>query len=828
MKLKLYYLLLAIAMAIFPRLLSAQNLYYVDVTHPTIGSGTSVDPYNSIGRALNNVPFVNGTGVDAVVYIKRGTYTINPADQTTQIYITGARGGSAGKYFTLKAYPGDEGLVIINGSSLTTNPFFPYMAAIVSTSYVKFEGLTFANLGNTSGYGILAQNVDNIEIKNCTFSNLKWDTDSVQSKYPISTSNFINAIDISGTTSSISLIGNVFQNLALAWGETVKIAAGSTGITQTGSTYSNLIGIASDYYVSLSGNDTTGNGSITKPWKTINKAINTAGINYTTSPASLINAPVNIYLRSGTHKPAGTIFINELRGSNNNWFKIKNYPGEHPTVSGENITAKFSSIFAIAGGKNVAIEGLKITKLTNDSTLTNQPPSIGTKDSRFGIIVSGKSANIVIRKNEIFDLAWTRNTVKQKFPTAFDNLGAIMILGTTDTSIRNVVIDSNTVYEIVPGFTEAITVNGNVDSFSISSNLVFDIANIGIVAAGNYPWVVDDPNYTVTAPNNNAKNGRIVNNTVYRCLSPIAVSAGIYLDGSRNVVVEDNLSYWNGAGCSVGNEQYNSTSGGHTIRNNVFKENLSSGFYYGSINTTSWVEDCVVKWNTIKHNFRIDTVLYNKANGQYGTLSPGGRYVEIQVYRLRNSSFFENEITSNSNIMTGFFRTQSGLSFYDNEYYPVSDDACNALFVQDMNNDGAVGLPQDSIYFSFHGYAKYTGYDQDGSSCAGDIYDPNGCGTFLLSEELMTAKIETPSSDLKISVYPNPVVSDLYVNISLPASETLNIQLVDVSGQTWLQQTRKLEKGTHHMKLTNVKDKHLAAGIYFLRVGKKVVKLIIP
>lgn len=827
MKLKFYHMMMVLLITLSPTLIYAQNYYYVDAANTVDGTGTTIDPWKKIGLALNNVPYVSGTGVDAVVYIKRGTYTIDPNDQASQIYITGTRGGSAGKYFTLKAFPGDEGLVIINGSSLTTNPYFPFMSAIVSTDYVRFDGLTFSGLSNTSGYGITVQNVTNLEIKNCTFTNLKWETDSIQSRYPLSTNNFINPIDISGTTSSISITNNSFQNLALAWGQTVKIASGSTGISQTGSTYANLIGFASDYYVSLSGNDTTGNGSITKPWKTISKATNTAGINYNTSPASLINVPVNIYLRSGTHKPAGTIFITDLRGSNGTTFKIKNYPGEHPTVSGEHITAKFSSIFSIAGAKNVSIEGLKITKLTNDSTLTNQLPSIGTKDVRFGIIVSGQCANISIRKNEIYDLKWTRDTIKQKHPTSSDNMAAIMVLGTTDTSMRNVVIDSNTVYEIVPGYTEAITVNGNVDSFAITNNLVFDIANIGIVAAGNYPWVVDDPNYSVTAPNNNAKNGWITNNTVYRCLSPIAVSAGIYLDGSKNVTVENNLSYWNGAGCSVGNEQYNSTSGGHTIKNNVFKENLSSGFYYGSINTTSWVEDCVVKWNTIKNNFRIDTALYNKANGQYGTLNPAGRYVEVQIYRLRNSSFFENEITSRSNIMVGLFRTQSGLSFYDNEYYPASNDACQAIFVQDINNDGAIGLPQDSIYFTFHNYAKQTGYDQS-SFCAGAEYDAHGCGTNLLAGDLLSVKAEEKTPAFKVSVFPNPVVNDLNVNIQLPKPQTLNIQLVDAAGQTWLQQTRKLDQGTHQLKLLNVKNNNLAAGIYFLRIGSVVHKIIIP
>ncbi len=140
--------------------------------------------------------------------------------------------------------------------------------------------------------------------------------------------------------------------------------------------------------------------------------------------------------------------------------------------------------------------------------------------------------------------------------------------------------------------------------------------------------------FTVTAPNNFSKNGFIRNNTAYRNISPIAVSAGIYLDGSRNVLVENNESYNNGTGISIGNEQPNSISGYHVINSNVFRDNLTAGLYYGSTNTTSWVERCNVKNNTIKNNFIIDPVLRARANNMYGISNAADRYPEVNIYRV--------------------------------------------------------------------------------------------------------------------------------------------------------------------------------------------------
>lgn len=802
------------------------NTYYVDGSLSTNGNGTQASPWNRIWYAVNRT---RDTTKEEVVYIKAGTYTIDPNDYLTQLYIGSANGGGGGKYLTLRTYAGDEGKVIIDGKNLTTNPYYPNMLVISGARYVKLQNLVFRNLKNTSGYAVNIQGSQNVEVSNCAFDSLYWTTTSAEYGYPTvnNNSNFIHAVYLYGNN-TVSFTADTLRNAAPGWGEFVKDAGGNSAITKTALVSTNVTAIASDYYVALTGNDTTGSGSVSKPWRTLAKANELAGINYTYSPSVLINAPVNIYLRAGTHTPSPNgIFIGSNRGSNNQWYTIRNYPGETAILDGSNISTKFSALIAISDAKLVRIEGLSLTKMTNDSALQYASPSVGTKDTRFGIIVSGKSKYIVIKKNKIYDMAWTRNTTKQKTPTASDNLNPLVVLGTTDTAIRNVVIDSNEVYNNITGYAEAVTINGNVDSFAVTHNTVHDNANIGIVAAGNYQWVVDDASFTVTAPYNYAKNGFILSNEVYKNISPIAVSAGIYLDGSRNVLVEDNESYWNGTGVSVGNEQYNSVSGYHTVNSNVLRENLSAGLFYGSTNSTSWVEYCTVKNNTIKDNYIIDAGLRALANNQYGITDASQRYTEVNIYRLRNSMFKQNTIESMSNIVLGLYLTQSADTLKWNEYYVISEDACQATFVQDKNNDGAIVLPTDSIYSNFHQYALRTGYDRE-SECEGQEYSATGCGTSGRPAPVRTMQ---DNNIVPVTVYPNPATDHIMVQLAMRNAGKVNVMLTDMAGRVLYNRQQECAAGKQLIGISSLKQKGVIAGTYLLKVitaeKTKLLKLVV-
>ncbi|HEX6430827.1 MAG TPA: T9SS type A sorting domain-containing protein, partial [Niastella sp.] len=338
-----------------------------------------------------------------------------------------------------------------------------------------------------------------------------------------------------------------------------------------------------------------------------------------------------------------------------------------------------------------------------------------------------------------------------------------------------------------------------------------------------------DPAFSVTPPNNYSKNGYITGNSTYKNISPIAISAGIYLDGSSNVTVVDNESYKNGVGLSVGNEQSNSTSGGHLIHSNVFRDNLGAGMYYGSTNPTSMVQNCVVKWNTIQNNYILDSVLRAKANNQYGITNASQRYTELNVNRLQNSTFEENTIESLSNIVLGFYYAQSGLTFRYNEYFVISGDACQATFVRDNNNDGSISLPVDSIFTTFHRYAKLTGYDQT-SSCEGQVYSATGCGTS--GARIMVAVPALQQEALyKIAVAPNPVIDNVAVSVGMQQEGVVRLALYDMQGRVLYSKQQQLLAGNHKLSLYNIRQQGVTSGVYMLQVTtpfeKKTIKLLV-
>jgi parallel beta-helix repeat protein len=177
---------------------------------------------------------------------------------------------------------------------------------------------------------------------------------------------------------------------------------------------------------------------------------------------------------------------------------------------------------------------------------------------------------------------------------------AIKVEGNLATSLSNINLRNNEVFDCATGWGEAVTITGNVDGFLVENNKIHNIANIGIVAAGNYAFTNPTPSV------NQARNGVISKNEVYNCMSGIANSAGIYLDGSINCTVEKNRCYNNGVGIALGGEQNvpfgASPSRGHNVRNNLVYNNCITGIFLGSNNATTKLENSTIFNNTFYKN----------------------------------------------------------------------------------------------------------------------------------------------------------------------------------------------------------------------------------
>lgn len=233
-----------------------------------------------------------------------------------------------------------------------------------------------------------------------------------------------------------------------------------------------------------------------------------------------------------------------------------------------------------------------------------------------GILAWGSGDNLLIQNNVFTNIGW--NTSATEIPTSSDGANAIIVLGNVNSgSLTNVNILGNAVTNCITGFNESITVIGNVDGFVVANNYISDVTNIGIDAAGHFSWVADyDPPYdALNASLNQARNGVIRNNTVIRAISLVATSAGLYCDGCADVVFERNLVKESGAGISIGCEVGGgNTASGVTVINNIFRDNLESGMFLGSLASessaqgASSVDNCVVRNNTFYQNCQNDGV----------------------------------------------------------------------------------------------------------------------------------------------------------------------------------------------------------------------------
>lgn len=324
-------------------------------------------------------------------------------------------------------------------------------------------------------------------------------------------------------------------------------------------------------YVAPTGNDLNNGNATTTPYKTIQKALDVA------IPGTVIQVLAGTYKERLVWKTSGT------GAAAAQLVTLKNYASDVVLLDGgaggTNATQK--AMIDIINKNYVAINGIRIQ---NNYTA-----------GAVGIQVKGSGTGITIQSCQIYNIGWT--TDPNAVPTSSNNANPLVVVGSSGTSITQLTIANNQIYNCLTGYSEGLTVTGNVDGFTVSGNTVRDLKNIGIVIAGRYAWA--NANTAV----NKARNGKVVGNTVYNCVSPVATSAGIYVDGGESIVLERNKSYGNGAGFSIGSENAGVTVTGIVMRDNLAYNNKDVGLRLGSNQGTSTVSGCTVTNNTFYKNY---------------------------------------------------------------------------------------------------------------------------------------------------------------------------------------------------------------------------------
>lgn len=559
--------------------------------------------------------------------------------------------------------------------------------------------------------------------------------------------------------------------------------------------FASSFSFSQNYYVDgSSGNDNNSGASLGQAWQTIQKAFDNA------------TAGSTVYIRGGTYNE--NVYAN-VSGTAGNPITFRNYQTEIVILDGTGTTQ--NDMLYIEDQSHLIIKNI---------TVQNKTVNYAT-----GITISGTATggatDITIKNVKITGINWTSNP--NATPTSNNNSNPLVVYGSGTNqanAITNILIDSCEIYNNITGFSEALAFDGNVDGFTVSNNLVHDNKNIGIDFAGNY-----------TASSNpavdQARNGKCFQNICYNNVSNYATSAGIYVDGGRDIVIERNTSYSNGWGIEIGCEENGNTSN-IIVRDNVIYNNKEAGLAIGGYNsaTTGQVINSFVLNNTFLKN-------------DYSNSSTGEVYItKMSNCKIQNNIFYTN--TQNILISKDNIAPFSGNSINYNCWYTPNNNS-NSITV----NWGS------STYSTFANYQTQTGMDANSIYADPVILNANisspdfhldvatspcidaGDPSFVLGnnetdyygdtrvvnfkvdvgaqESQFVISIPENESQNLISVFPNPFSESAIISISDLQFQDYDLEIYDSAGMKI--QNNKLS--SQHSRLFR---ENIVSGIYFYRV----------
>lgn len=351
-----------------------------------------------------------------------------------------------------------------------------------------------------------------------------------------------------------------------------------------------IFGFSANYYISNSGNNANSGTSTVAPWLTIQYALNHA------VAGDVLN------IMSGTY--TGKLTWNH-EGSAGLYITLQNYNDDVVILDGSTV-GNNQSFMAIENKDYIKIDGLKFTNHNgnyqpvinlygncNHIEISNCEFYSTDCDESYAILCEGRGDDIKIQNNYMHDLLGN------------NAVGVLFVGSNTTIPFSNILIAGNHIQNVEPAPSEAIAVNGNIDGFEISNNLVEDVNNIGIVMIGGEDWV--NTNDAV----NFARNGVCKLNTVKNANSIYGggFAGGVYVDGGKNIVVENNSITGSDIGLEIGCENQGFIAENITVRNNLIYKNEKSGLGFGGYDfpTTGQVQNCSFTGNTVFDNDLLNT-----------------------------------------------------------------------------------------------------------------------------------------------------------------------------------------------------------------------------
>ena len=396
-------------------------------------------------------------------------------------------------------------------------------------------------------------------------------------------------------------------------------------------------------YVSLTGNDSAA-GTKDAPLLTLQKALSKATTQIKNGGKGVI------LMREGTY--SSTYFYSLAQGNEDEYVVVTNYPGETVKISGNETTG----MFHLGTSNYLIIDGI----IFCDNNGTGVAKVIQSN--------GGDVSHIMIKNCEFYNI--TVNTG----PNDKANGPIINFRGNkTGSPINNIFIYNNYIHDVATGWSESITLVGNVMYGNVINNTLRNTGNIGIDIAGNWgdaSGEEDQARYVV-----------VRGNVVSECNSPYARSYGLYCDGARDVIFENNISFNSQGGIEIGSENIYKD---HPVKNIIVRNNLVYG------NTQKGI--AVGGYNPAVAGIVYNVEIYNNTIVDNGDADGGQLSLAyVDGVKVFNNIFYVSDATKYQ-LLGGDLDTQYliNVKFDNNMFYAKNIAAEDAIF--DLGNVKYQGL----------------------------------------------------------------------------------------------------------------------------------------